>query len=324
MRLLKISVVLLLIVMCTGTSWGTGYCNWWSYWYASTTNLWPWACSACDWGYFPNSYASAYAADDGYVDAHTVWGWNASTQAHADPYEPPVGHPEANAYADAYNGYWGYWCGPYVNARVSVTDTDGDHDDYARAYAYSDVWCWHQYSVPWVWWQDWRIYHGPYIPYWCNWWYWGWIDDAPDVGIGAQETLIDNNANTSTQLFSNWAQANPGGTLTLGGATTWSPGDFVFGTDVNPDVAGDQPGYNIVGHDPNTSGDTPLLVGFSALGVDLGLDPLNPDNHLIGTSLRCETALDTAAPTPEPCSALLLLASVPTAAWIRRRRRRPA
>lgn len=305
-------VCIVFMAVCSTTAWGYGYYNWYggyntataTAWNGGTSVSWNYGPSGWGWGWGGGAYASTYTNTYPGADYDTSWGWNgASAQSHS-----AAPGRSADAYAYAYNASWGWWnSGGYSQA---IATTSGS-PSYATAYAKPSSNWWYTYWVPRNWWYNtWVPAHNWYIPYYMNWYYWGWVDgDQPDMALEMDLSAIDTSLATSQTVLNDGFKDNGDGTFTQLGSTL-NPSDLAY----NSNVGGTgHAGWDIMGHN-GSIGEDPYSLPFLITATDIGGD----DDYIM---LRVDFSIDGyigQGPIPEP--ATLILFGLGGLALLRRKR----
>jgi hypothetical protein len=288
-----------IIIVCPATVWGYGMYNWYGGYTTSTATAWnggtsaSWSYGSTGWGWSWGSgcYASTYARAGSSWDSDTSWGWSG---AHAESHASAPGK-SADAWADAYNASWLWWnSGGYTHTVATTSGTN----TYATAYARASSNWWYTYLVPRTWWNNtWVPVHGWRIPYYMQWYYWGWLDPmSTEMILGAEDIL----AGTSTTLLEDGFIDNGDGTVTQVGDDL-DIADLVYDPDV--DGAG-HAGYNIMGHSGEIETDEPYLIPFLITATEIG-----GDTEYI--ELRVDFSIDGyIGQIPEPATIILLAAGL--------------
>lgn len=303
MRSAVVAVALLLLVGACTPSWGYGYFNWYGGYGAATAtgyNGWNYNSSSSSWSWGGPASLSVYASTYPPTDSKWAWGWNTSLSASASN-----GGRSAWANASTWNAGWSWWgVGGYLSASAGTSGWPS----YASATARSTSYWSYNYWVPRSWWNTWSGRYGWYVPYYYNWYYWGWIDDQ--MGIAADQWVVDNvDGGKTTSVVKDGFFDNGGGTYDHWG-TSWAGSDLQWSADV--DGLG-HAGWNIIGHD-GSSNENPYQYVFYAKAKEVGGDA---DNIEIQNDFVIDGRITS---TPEPPYGLLLLLSVFCVSWVLRRR----
>ncbi len=273
-KTILVSVVFL--VACSGTTYGYGWYNWYggyatataTSWNGGTAVSWDYSPSWYGWGWgwwgtscYARTYTNTYPGPDWDYD----YGWHG---AYAESHSSASGRT-ADAWAYAYNAGWGWWNrGGYAR---SVAQTSGS-PSYATAYARAGSGWHYRYWVPRLWWYNtWVPTHGWYIPYYCHWYYWGWLDgDMTEADMALEVDLIaqSNYTQESQPLLQDGFIDDGDGTCTQLGSTL-DPGDLVY----NSNVGGTgHPGWDIIGHSGEIETDSPYELAFLMAAIETGGD----------------------------------------------------
>lgn len=290
------------LFLLASDSSGFGWYNWYgggSTSTATSSNGFKYSYSNRSWGWGSGNYAYAYTNTYPKANSQVSYSWPTAT---ASSYSSAPGRT-AYAYASAQNSSW-WWGGGYTNAIAQTTGSPS----YATAYSHASTWYSYQYWIPRFYWNSWVGLHGWYIPYYYQYYYWGWFDgDATDMSVYMNMRFGDGDvpASWSELLRDGWHDNGDGTYSQIG--STFNSSDL---------VAGVQDGHNgwfITGHDGETG--TPYNISFNSKAYEIG-----GDSDYILLENRFWIQGETGQAVPGPAAALAFALGFGSSCFKRRKR----